>query len=215
MKYFYKKFISDFYIITLFLCLTLSSCKSTLDVNGNFPTPVINKMPLSIGLVFMPDFSNYKYLEAGKDRDEWEISLGNAQVKLFNVVLDAMFSEVIQAQNINLQTRSPVDLFLQPELDSFQYNMPYETKGKMFEVWLKYNIKIFDNQQTLIADWVLTAYGKTPTAFLQSKEDALNQAMIIALRDLGASLSLRFNRVPEVNQWLQMKKHSLQAKLDD
>jgi hypothetical protein len=91
--------------------------------------------------------------------------------------------------------------------------MPYETKGKMFEVWLKYNIKIFDNQQTLIADWILTAYGKTPTAFLQSKEDALNQAMVIALRDLGASMSLRFTQVPEINQWLQMKRHSLQAKL--
>jgi hypothetical protein len=213
MKYFYKTFVSNFHIIILLLCLSLSSCKSTLDVHGNFPTPIINQMPLSVGLVLIPDFSNYTYIEAGEDRDEWEISLGDAQVQLFNVILDAMFSDVLQANNINQQTSSSVDLFLQPQLDSFQYNMPYETKGKMFEVWLKYNIKIFDNQQTLIADWILTAYGKTPTAFLQSKEDALNQAMVIALRDLGASMSLRFTQVPEINQWLQMKRHSLQAKL--
>lgn len=213
MKYNNNKWLSSTGVFALLMCISLSSCKSTLDVRGDFPSPVINKMPLSIGLVLMPDFTEYQYIETGKDRDEWEISLGDAQVKLFNVVFNAMFDDVIQAENLELISRSnnPLDLFLQPSLDSFQYNVPNETKGKMFEVWLKYNVKIFDNRQALIADWILTAYGKTPTAFLQSKEQALNQAMVIALRDLGASLSLRFAQVPEINQWLQTQQRSLQA----
>jgi len=72
-------------------------------------------------------------------------------------------------------------------------------------------LKVFDGQQQLMADWVLTAYGKTPTAFLKSDEAALNEAMVIALRDLGAGIALRFGHVPEINQWLKSKHQALQA----
>lgn len=196
---------------TLLFLLLLSSCKSTLDVQGNFPTPVINQMPFSIGVVFEPEFINYQYIEAGKNRSEWEISVGKAQVQLFDVVLSAMFNEVTRANDLHSMPNKPMDLFFQPSLENFQYNVPNETKGKMFEVWLKYNLKVFDGQHQLVADWVLTAYGKTPTAFLKSQEAALNEAMVIALRDLGAGIALRFAHVPEINQWLKIKHQALQA----
>ena len=37
------------------------------------------------------------------------------------------------------------------------------------------------------ADWTLSAYGKTPTAFMQSDIDAVNLAAVMALRDAGAN----------------------------
>ena len=149
MKYTYKKFAKSSSIFTLLMVISLTGCQSTLRVHGDFPTPVINRMPLSVGLVYLPDFINYQYTEIGKDRDEWVISLGDAQVKLFNVVVDAMFNDVVQTPTSNFETATSVDLFLQPSLDSFQYNTPNETKGKMFEVWLKYNVKIFDNHNRI------------------------------------------------------------------
>jgi len=211
MTYFSKKLINNIRLFTLLFCVILTSCKSTLDVEGNFPTPVINQMPFSIGVVFDPQFISYRYIETGKDRSEWEISVGKAQVQLFDVVLKAMFSEVITSNKLRGMTNKPIDLFFQPSLENFQYNVPNETKGKMFEVWLKYNLKVFDGQQQLMADWVLTAYGKTPTAFLKSDEAALNEAMVIALRDLGAGIALRFGHVPEINLWLKSKHQALQA----
>jgi hypothetical protein len=48
----------------------------------------------------------------------------------------------------------------------------------------------------------MTAYGKTPTAFLQSDEAAVNLAAVVALRDAGAHFVTSFQRVPEVAQWL-------------
>jgi hypothetical protein len=49
----------------------------------------------------------------------------------------------------------------------------------------------------------MTAYGKTPTAFLQSDEAAVNLAAVVALRDAGAHFATSFTRVPEVAAWME------------
>ena len=54
-----------------------------------------------------------------------------------------------------------------------------------------------------LATWPVTAYGKTPTAFLQSDEEAVNLAAVVALRDAGAHFITSFLRVPEVSAWFQ------------
>jgi len=48
----------------------------------------------------------------------------------------------------------------------------------------------------------MPAYGKTPDVFMSSKEKAIEQATIIALRDAGAKLLLDFYRIPALNQWI-------------
>ena len=53
-----------------------------------------------------------------------------------------------------------------------------------------------------LAQWPITAYGKTPTAFLQSDEEAVNLAAVVALRDAGAHFITTFGRTPEVAAWL-------------
>jgi hypothetical protein len=54
-----------------------------------------------------------------------------------------------------------------------------------------------------IADWVMTAYGKTTTATFSSTERGINDAAVAALRDLASNFSLGFTRVPDVSDWLQ------------
>ncbi|WP_281556514.1 hypothetical protein [Thalassomonas sp. RHCl1] len=184
------------------LLLGCLSCTSTLQVEGDFPRPVIHQLPLQVAVHYQDDFRRYRYVEKSEKRSKWEINIGNAQVALFDTVLPAMFENVVQVSNIGPQENADIDLFFEPYVEEFQYNMPRETKVNMFEVWIKYNMKVYDGQGLLIADWILTAYGKTPTAFMKSEENALNEAMIIALRDVGAGLSLKFSHIPEINSWL-------------
>lgn len=99
-------------------------------------------------------------------------------------------------------TLKKADLYIVPYIKEFQYSSPKETRLNVYEVWFKYNIKVYDNQRSLIADWIMSSYGKTPTAMLKSKDKAMEQAVVMSLRDLGASLSLGFQRVPEVRDWL-------------
>jgi len=195
------KFISYIVVFVVF-----TGCKSTLTVKGQFPTPVVNKMPYTLGVIYDKDFKDYQYTEQDKKRDEWEIEVGDAQLQLFNTVLPAMFTEVVKVDDLESKPSRSIDIFFKPQVDELQYNVPAETKLNMFEVWIKYNMKVYDNQGQLLADWILTAYGKTPTAFMQTQESALNEAMVIALRDAGAGLTLKFSHIPEINNWL--KKHA-------
>ena len=192
------------FLITVSFLFT--GCKSTLTVDGEFPTPVVNKLPYTLGVLYDKNFTDYLYTEKDSKREEWEIDVGEAQLKLFNTVLPAMFSNVVNVEDLNNSPKEQIDIFFQPSVDELQYNVPSETKLNMFEVWIKYNMRVYDNKGLLLADWILTAYGKTPTAFMQSQESALNEAMVIALRDAGAGLTLRFSHIPEINNWL--KKHA-------
>lgn len=186
--------------------VTFAGCKSTLTVEGQFPTPVVNKLPYTLGVIYDKEFKAYQYNEKDKKRDEWEIEVGDAQLDLFNTVLPAMFANVVSVPDLESKQTKTIDIFFKPQVDELQYNVPEETKLNMFEVWIKYNMKVYDNQGQLLADWILTAYGKTPTAFMQTQESALNEAMVIALRDAGAGLTLKFSHIPEINNWL--KKHA-------
>lgn len=189
-------------------CITLpmTGCKSTLQVQGNFPSPLVNQLPLTMGVKYNPQFKEFNYVEKNEKRDDWEIGIGSAQMALFDTVLPAMFKQVIAINEIPPSSGDNIDLYFEPTLEEFQYNMPRETKINMYEVWIKYNMKVYDKHGQLIADWILTAYGKTPSAFMKSEESALNEALVVALRDAGAGLALRFAHVPEINSWLEQYK---------
>lgn len=193
-------------LIMLFTCSWLVSCKSTLQVTSQFPAPLVNQLPLTVAVIYPEPFKSYKYIEQQEKRDDWEISVGQAQVALFNTVLNAMFRQVVEVKSLTSEQLAQVDLVIQPDLEQFQYNLPRETKVNMFEVWLKYHLTVYDPQGQLIADWLLSAYGKTPTAFFKSQETAMNESITIALRDFGASFSVKFQQIPEINQWLKTQK---------
>lgn len=181
----------------------LSGCGTTLEVKGEFPTPLIDPLSHSLGVNYLPQFSQFEYVEQSEERDDWKIGIGNAQKQLFNQVLSAMFSEIVM---VDTPEAKLTELVLQPTLEEFQYNTPRETNVKMYEVWMKYNLKVYNQQGQLIADWIMTAYGKTPSAFMQTDQAALNEALVVALRDAGARMSLSFRHVPEIKKWLAQQQ---------
>lgn len=185
------------------LVILLSGCSSQVEVKGSFPTPVINQLPFTVGVHFPEHFSSYTYIESNEERSNRTIGIGAAQVNMFSTILPSMFKKVVPVNSVNNVAEAiPLDMVLTMTVDDFQYTVPSETRIDMYEVWIKYNLQLFDSQGQLIADWLLTAYGKAPDEMMQSESDAINQAMIVALRDAGASFSLSFNQVPEIRQWL-------------
>lgn len=194
-------------LISLLVLLLNSGCSNNLRVTGSFPSPLIDSDPHTLGVFYNEEFLNYTYTEASEGRSKWTIEQGAAQRQLFNTVLSKLFSHAIELPqwplNEGSDLKPEVDLVLQPQVSAFQYSTPRETKFKIYEVWIKYNLSAFDREGQLVADWLVTAYGKTPTAFMKSDEDAMNAAIVVALRDLGANVSLGTMRVPELKVWLE------------
>ena len=191
-------------LLLLLLLFGLSSCGvSNVVIDGSFPTPNINKMPIAIAVYYddaLKDFAYLEYSETGQE--EFNIESGKSHVQLFNVVLPAMFDRVVFVDSMEEVPTLGVDAVFAPAIEEFQLALPMKTKLDVFEVWVKYNMRLLTPTGDYIADWVLTSYGKTPTETFRSVEGAINDAAVVALRDLASSFALSFNQVPEVRDWL-------------
>ena len=181
----------------------LTGCTHTIFIDTDFPKPLIEKLPHTVGVYYAPEFSDYQYKEESKDRTKWVIDSGPAQESLFNTMMTGMFNNVVEVKSLPPWDQQPkADIILAPTVEEFQYTLPRETKIKVYEIWVKYNVQVYTPDGSLLADWILTSYGKTPTGFMQSDDGALIQAIIVALRDAGANLALNFAKVPEIRAWL-------------
>lgn len=181
--------------------LLLTACATHVEVNGAFPEPISKKMPLRSLVVFDPAFSNYVFQSS--DGREVSIAVGQTQVELFTAVTESLFAQT--TYTTSRPGQSDTDIILVPRIEEVQISMPYLTKLNVYEVWIKYNMQVFDHQGQPVADWIMSAYGKTPTRFLKSASDALHQAAMVALRDAGAHFIIGFGRVPEINEWLRQR----------
>jgi len=189
-------------ILVAALCLTACGV-SNVVIKGSFPTPNINKLPLSIAVYYdaaLTEFAYIEYSETGSE--EYNIASGQSHIELFSTVLPAMFDEIIVVDSIEEAEALGVDAIFAPIIEEFQLALPSKTKLDVFEIWIKYNMRLMTADGDYIADWVLTSYGKSPTESLRSVEAAINAAAIVALRDLASSFSLGFTQVPEVKDWL-------------
>lgn len=191
------------------LCL-LSACGPTkVVVRGEFPPPLTEPLPITLGVWMDSAFTQHEIFDEAKSRNEasWVVNTGEAQVQMWNTLLAGMFSKVVQlggAPGPGLATAS-VDAVLIPHVEELQYAIPSHTNVKVYEIWMRYRFELVTAQGAPIAEWRMSSYGKTPTAFLQSDQEAVNLAAVMALRDAGAHFATTFAKQPAVRAWLQQK----------
>lgn len=194
-------------ILCFVILLTLAACgASTVVVQGSYPSPNIPRMPLTLGVYYGEGLSDFVYTEftdAGKE--EYFVESGQTHEDLFNTLLPAMFQRVVVLDNVQDAAAQGVDAVFIPRINEFQLGMPQKTRLDAYEVWVRYNMRLTGADGSYIADWVMTAYGKTTTATFSSAERGINDASVAALRDLASNFSLGFTGVPDVRDWLQQR----------
>jgi len=191
------------------LLLLLGACGvNSLVVEGNYPTPAVRKIPLTLGLYFDEDVRNFLYIEYTETgQEEYRVASGQTHVQLFGSLLPAMFERVVVLDSMDDASDAGVDAVFAPSIEEFQLALPQKTRLDAYEVWVKYNMRLLGPDGAYIADWVLTSYGKTPTENLLSAEGGINDATVSALRDLASNFTLSFSAVPEVRDWLASKQN--------
>jgi len=195
------------YVACIALMLILGACGANkVLVKGNFPEPVMTPLPLNIGVWYTDEFRNHEFTDMAKTPQDssWIVNTGDAQVKMWNALFGGMFQNFVEMEAApgTGSMNQMVDAVLIPEIDELQYAVPTQTHVKVYEIWMRYRFKLVDLQGEPIAEWMMTAYGKTPTAFLQSDTAAVNLAAVMALRDAGANFVISFSRTPELSDWL-------------
>lgn len=185
----------------------LSACGANeVIVKGKFPPPLMTPLPLNIGVWYPDDFRNHEFSDIAKSPHEssWVVKTGEAQVQMWTTLLGGMFENFTEMKAVPgpESMNQVVGAVLIPHVDELQYAIPTQTHVKVYEIWMRYRFELVTLTGEPIAEWMMTAYGKTPTAFLQSDTAAVNLAAVMALRDAGANFVISFTRMPELSEWL-------------
>ena len=193
------------------LVLLLSACAaSTINISGSYPSPLVRKIPITVGVYYPEELRNFSFIEIDDytGKDQYIINSGESQIELFNTVLPALFENVVMLEAPEAAlSDSSIDAVFVPAIEEFQLGLPQKTKLKVYEIWMKYNMRLSNPDGEYIADWVMTAYGKAPNENFQSVDSGVKDAAVVAMRDLAASFTLGFSGIPEVNDWLKDNNH--------
>ena len=182
-------------IVRAFALLSLASaagCSTSITVkSGVMPDAVVQKVPLTIGLRHSESVRAYTYEEKLAGGETYRINLGAASQEMFDTTFDDLFESVILVEpGIDVP---PVDLLVETEVNALEFIVPSQTVTNDYAIWIKYQIKVYDSQGTLQADYLVPAYGKAPKdGWVGGANEALTVAAQRALRDAATLLLTRF-----------------------
>lgn len=196
------------YGVLLCLLTLLCGCVGAeVEVPTEFPVPLLDPLPVAVGLVLDEALTNYVHEEELPDAGKWRISIGGAQPAMFNNLFTGMFSRYQEVASVTAADQSNgLQGVLHPSIAELQFSTPSQTRSDYFEVWIRYQIKLYDKGM-LLGEWPITAYGKANVQNygLSSTSPALQAAAFSACRDAMAYFAVEFQRIPAVRTWLDSK----------
>ncbi len=180
-----------------------TSAKFRLDFS--VPKPVISPLPIRIATYFPPQIRTHIYEEKIENHGDFRIDMTGAHEVLFSTVFDSLFEQYVEVENFE-EVPTEMHGIISPSVQEVQITLPQQTRSDYYEVWIRYQLQLWDRSGQLIHSWPLAAYGKAnknnyPT-LSRASAAALHDATEFALRDAAASMSFYFAREPQVQSWI-------------
>lgn len=163
------------------------------------PTPLIHQIPASVGLRMPENFYHFVHEEQVFGREEWSIDLGGSNAALFTQLFGYMFQNVIVLDDSDDPKALAIDALIEPSIDAFEFSVPNQSKTDSFAVWIRYRIRVFDFDGNEVANWPVSAYGKSQTSSISGSQ-ALQRAAILAMRDAAALMIIKLDEMTGISK---------------
>ena len=189
----------------------LSGCSTQVALKDpTIPDPLIDKMPLSVAASFPERFEKFVHEEQVIGKKKWTIDMGRANSMLFEKLFGSMFTE-FQVVPVGAEPRDlNIDAYIEPTIDAFEFSVPNQSQTDAFAVWIRYRIKIFAGEGNQIANWPISAYGKSMSEGIGS-DDALRRAAVLAMRDAAALIILQMDKATGISALSEARRGGLAA----
>lgn len=193
--------------------MAMAGCSTSLVVDAEFPNPLVDPLPVRIGIVLDEALSTYAHEEKIPQQASYLIQLGDANVSMLNQLFDSMFAATEPVGSLPLEAgeQDRVDAVIIPELERFEFDVPIRRTDEFVEVWMQYQLRLYETDGQLIAEWPVTGYGKAEHG---SRGTALNRAAVVAMREVGAAISTEFSDQPDVEYWLEERENESALSLE-
>ncbi|MGI9201690.1 MAG: hypothetical protein ACR2QL_11565 [Woeseiaceae bacterium] len=183
----------------LLSCL-LAGCGSNVVMDApTIPTPLIHKIPATVGLRMPANFQDFIHEEEIIGREEWSIDLNDSNARFFEQLFAYMFENVTVIRFDEDPKNFAIDALIEPSIDAFEFSVPNQSKTESFAVWIRYRIKVFDEEGDQVANWPVSAYGKSQTTSVSGTQ-ALQRAAILAMRDAAALMIMKLDEATGISR---------------
>jgi hypothetical protein len=118
---------------------------------------------------------------------------------LFQQLFGFMFEEVTILSSEDDPDQFDFDALIEPSIDAFEFSVPNQSKTEAFAVWIRYRLKVFDSDGDLVANWPVSAYGKSEAETFSGSQ-ALQRAAILAMRDAAAIMIMKLDEATGISQ---------------
>ena len=188
-------------VLGLALMALVSGCGgSQVTLNDpTIPEPLIDKLPMKVGARYPESFDHFVHEETVIGKEKWSIDLGASNRILFTQLFGSMFSD-FQIVDADVDpSELGLDAFIEPTIDAFEFSVPHQSQTEEFAVWIRYRIKIFDSEGNQVANWPISAYGKSQTTFM-SGDASLRRAAVLAMRDAAALVIMQMDKATGISK---------------
>jgi hypothetical protein len=200
----------------LALALVTSSlvvaCGHTVEVHDPFPDPVIESLPLRVGVHYTTEFSDYAYTEKEKGAGSWTLRLGGSSVRLFDKVFARLFAATTRVTEVKSDPPGSADLdaFIEPVVTNVEFSLPTQSHSNQYAVWVRYKLNVYDRDGQLLHEWPVAAYGQSEDRGLSGAR-SMTRAVELALRDAEATIATQFAQEPKIRDALLRPKETANA----
>lgn len=183
------------------LATLLAACQQqvSMRVDTQLPAPLVEELPITVGVYYPNDFREHEYAEASEARGQWQIASGESHMRAFARIFGDLFEDY---RELDSPETGSADLVVVPRIERMQFSTPEETGFGYYETWIEYVLEIRDGAGSTLPTWRFTGYGQAPRERFGSTEDALNRSLSDALRNAGATLATGLPEHPPVRALL-------------
>ena len=183
-------------ILSIFIVVLCGCTSQSITISTSVPVPlVISNSDLRVISYFSDNVNNYLFTseELEKTDNSWEINFEDTQKNIFTIILNSFFDNNSITDSFDNISDNSADLIMGFNLESFEFLTPQIASNNKYSIWIKYKINIYDQNKDLIQTWTITGYGEQLTESFEGNDAILN-AINIALRDVGANLTIKLEK---------------------
>ena len=188
------------FILLIAILALASGCGSQVKMlDPTIPDPLIDKLPMRVAGRYPDNFEHFVHEERVVSKEKWTIDLGASNRILFTQLFTAMFTDY-QVIDADTDPRDlGLDALIEPTIDAFEFSVPNQSQTDEFAVWIRYRIKIYDSDGDVVANWPISAYGKSQTTMFGG-DAALRRAAVLAMRDAAALMIMQMDKATGISK---------------
>jgi hypothetical protein len=177
----------------------VGGCAQTVEVKSDFPDPLVETLPLKVGMRYSQQFLEYRYTEDLPDDVAWSFSIGESNRKLFDKIFTTLMEQAVEVGDGD--SLDGFDAIIEPSVVALEFSLPRQSRSDQYAVWIRYMLRVLDTDGQLISELPISAYGQSDSKLLNG-DDSMRQATIRAMRDAAVSIIVGFPKDAKIRQAL-------------